>query len=203
MNIYNNISWIPIDVPPMAFKQELISEFGSFYTTYARQAQRYTKHKDDYGVTTWNDNLTDVQEQLKAYVDAHLPFTDLVNIKLQRLFTNDVIHYDFMSPDKNEALYYHNRAVEPCGYRFVLSGTRQGDLSIIEDDVSYFPTLPEDTDCYALGHTNSLHACVNFKPDRYILFCHGWIDVEKHYAILERSVQKYKEFAVYRKTSHD
>ena len=198
MTNYKNISWIPVDIPLIDFKDELINEFSSFYPTYAREAQRLTVHRDNYGKTTWLNNLSSTQAKLKEYIDINLPFTDLVNVKIQRLFTNDVFHYDFMSPDNNKELYQHNTLVEPCGYRFVLSGTRHGDLVIVENDVHHYPELPIETDCYVLGHTNSLHSCVNFKPDRYIVFCHGWVDIEKHYSILDRSLKKYQDFAVYK-----
>jgi hypothetical protein len=199
-----NLSWLPIDLPKLDFSDKIIKDFACEYipeTARAFQAQRLTTSSPDYGVAVWRDDLTLDQKRLAEYINDHLPFDRLVNIKVHHPTRKGSIHLDFARPDKNLELYEHNSAHEPCGYRLVLSGNRHNDLSVVTQQGTVYPAMPEDTDWYVVGHTNVPHSITHPCPDRYILFCHAWINKAQHDKLLERSLEKYWDYAVWNITS--
>jgi hypothetical protein len=199
-----HLSWLPIDLPKINFNDKIIEDFTNDFipeTAQAFQAQRLTSHAPDYGVAEWRSDLTINQQRLAEYINDHLPFDRLVNIKVHHPRRKGNTHIDFASPDKNLELYNHNAAHEPCGYRFVLNGNRQGDLCTHTASGIVYPTLPDDTDWYVVGHTNVPHSITHDCPDRYIVFCHAWINKEKHDKLLQQSLEKYRDFAVWNVTS--
>lgn len=200
MQNFKGLSWMPIDIPFFQYKKELVADFVADFipnTAGAFEAQRLTTKVPKYGISEWNSNLTESQRHLKEYIDRYLPFEHLVNIKLHHPHRRGSMHIDFVIPDDNLDLFEHNSRMEPCGFRMIIQGTRQGDLAVMTDTETVIPVMPESTDWYVIGHTNVRHGNTQYCPDRYVLFCHGWINKEKHTELLERSMQLYKDFAVW------
>jgi hypothetical protein len=56
--------------------------------------------------------------------------------------------------------------------------------------------MPEETDVYVLGHTSTIHG-VEEDSERLTFFMHLEIDADKHQEILQRSLNKYKEYAIF------
>ena len=199
-----NISWLPIDLPKFEYSQEVVEDFKKSKTFMPLRGgfealRLTTKTSENYGIEQWRPDLSESQCKLRDYIDEHLPFDQLINIKIHhptRTRPDDQFHYDFVSPDKNPELYEHNKNVEPCGYRLILQGHRTGELRVIANDKSIVPVMPMDTDWYVLGHTNTAHSNIGYPEDRYIVFCHAWINKEKHQELLERSLVKYKDYAI-------
>jgi hypothetical protein len=199
------LHWLPIDIPKFEYCKEIVQDFKCEFippSALAFAAQRLTvcdSNEDyhNYKDATWRNDLTYSQQKLKEYVDLYLPFTKLVTIKMHNVIKESTWHIDFRSPDRNPELYTHNQQFEPCGYRIVIQGSRSGELEVrVKDDILR-PTMPEDTDCYVLGHTTTLHTNTGIPKDRYILFCHGWVDPVKHENLIARSLKKYEQYAIW------
>jgi hypothetical protein len=56
--------------------------------------------------------------------------------------------------------------------------------------------MPPDTDVYVLDHTAGFHG-VNADSDRWLMFCHAEIDAARHSTLLERSLAKHGECAIW------
>jgi hypothetical protein len=50
---------------------------------------------------------------------------------------------------------------------------------------------------YAMPYTDQVHG-VDFESNRIIVITNGYINIEKHQAILKRSLEKYKDYLVRR-----
>ena len=193
---FKDILYMPVDLPKFDMCNELVADFNKEFTPHSAQAfesQRLLEPNKNYGISKPRADLTESQAAMLEYINEHLPFTDLVNIKIHHMRRQGSIHIDFVEPKNNKELYKHNKKNEPCGYRMVIQGSRQGDLAIITNDhVIKQPILPEDTDWYTIRHTETAHANTKYVDDRYILFCHGWIDPQKNEELLNKSLSKYK-----------
>jgi hypothetical protein len=195
-----NLFWLPLDLPKFEYSNEIIADFkGKFIPANASAflAQKLTEDGPPYATSKWRNDLTESQSKLKEYIDMHLPFDALVNIKVHHPHRKGTLHVDFAVPRDNLELFKNNKENEPCGYRLVLSGERSGDLTIKNSSGDQYPKLPNDTDWYAIGSTNVLHSITHSCPDRYIIFCHGWINREKHDLIISKSLEKYKDYAIW------
>ena len=146
------------------------------------------------------EGLTNSQNHLIDYCKTHLPFTDLVNIKIHHITTTGMkLHVDFGDPTKNPELYKHTQEHEPCGFRMVIQGTKSGDVAVTNNDEVIVPRMAEDTDWYAISHTGTLHGTpsnIEDIEDRYVLFVQGWVDKEKHNELISKSIDKYKDLIV-------
>jgi hypothetical protein len=199
-NLNNQLHWIPADLPIVDFKQDLIKDFSPNFvahTARAFQSQRLTVETENYETSTWIENLTASQQKLKDYIEKFLPFDKLINIKINNPIRTGGMHYDLVDKDCNKELLNHHLSLEPTGYRLVLTGKKQGDLVVKVNNISVQTTLPDTTDWYILGHAITPHRLKNFDEDRLIVFCHGWINQEKHKELLAKSVEKYSQYAVY------
>jgi hypothetical protein len=199
-NLNNQLHWIPADLPIVDFKQDLIKDFSPNFvahTARAFQSQRLTVETENYETSTWIENLTESQQKLKDYIEKFLPFDKLINIKINNPIRTGGMHYYLVDKDCNKELLNHHLSLEPTGYRLVLTGKKQGDLVVKVNNISVQTTLPDTTDWYILGHAITPHRLKNFDEDRLIVFCHGWINQEKHKELLAKSVEKYSQYAVY------
>jgi hypothetical protein len=197
-----NLLWVPADLPLYTDRQMLIDnyiqEFQNPVIAKAFASQPFTETVKDYKKSKFKESYKDSHQSLFNYINQHLPFDDLVNIKIHRQIKEGKAHIDFSSPEKNINLYENNNINEPCGYRMVINGVRKDQLYIYKSSgEKLYPVLPETTDWYILGHTNTLHGLQGVDFDRHILFCHAWINKEKHSAIINRSLEKYSEYAIW------
>jgi hypothetical protein len=198
----SKLLWVPADLPLFLEKKELVEKFHLDYVNdkkaKAFDSQQFTEHTDSYEISPYKQEYLESHKYLIDYITENMPYTDIVNIKIHHQSRQGKTHIDFGSPDKNIELFNHNNSVEPCGYRMVIAGVRQGQLYVERNDGSrVYPTLPESTDWYILGHTNVPHGLDGVDTNRYIIFCHAWIDKEKHDEIVKRSLEKYGDYCVY------
>ena len=194
--------WIPADLPLYEDRQMLVDnyvqEFKNSVVAKAFGSQQFTNSVENYAHSQFKEQYKATHQSLFDYIDQNLPFDHLVNIKIHRQLREGRAHIDFISPDNNPQLFENNNTNEPCGYRMVIAGVRQGQLYIDKSNGErVFPKLPDTTDWYILGHTNALHGLKGFDADRHILFCHAWINPERHSKIIESSLAKYKDYAVW------
>jgi hypothetical protein len=195
--------WIPADLPRYADRQMLVDNYVQEYknSAVARAfgSQQFTEAVENYAQSQFKESYRSTHQSLFDYLDQHMPFDHLVNIKIHRQLREGRAHIDFLFPENNPQLYENNNSNEPCGYRMVIAGVRQGQLYIDKSNGErVFPTLPETTDWYILGHTTALHGLKGYDDTgRHILFCHAWINAERHSSILQNSLAKYSDYAVW------
>jgi hypothetical protein len=201
---FKDILWMPIDLPVFDKKDELVKEFKTDFTADAKsydvRGQLFLEHSNNYEISKVKEGLTYSQTDLIEYCKTNLPFTDLVNIKIHHITTSGMkMHIDFGDPEKNPELYKHIQEHEPCGFRMLIKGTKSGDMAVMSNDEVVIPTMATDTDWYAINYTEALHGSspdATDIDDRYVLFCMGWIDKEKHKELINRSIDKYSDYIV-------
>lgn len=201
---FKDILWMPVDIPKFDRCSELVDDFAIDFdqrnADYDVRGQLFLHKKTNYEISTPKDDLTSSQLALIEYCKKYLPFTDYINIKIHHIqSTGMMMHIDFGDGTKNPELYEHTQEHEPCGFRMVIKGTKSGDMAVANNDEVIVPRMPEDTDWYVLNYTGALHgtpANIDNIKDRYVLFIQGWVDKEKHKELINRSVDKYRDFIV-------
>jgi hypothetical protein len=201
LNLKNNqLHWIPVDLPNVDFKQELIKDFIPNFvgnTSGEFQSQRLTLETKNYKTTTWLSDLTESQKKLKEYIEKFLPFDEIINIRINNPIKIGGMHYDLVDKNCNKDLLDHHLRLEPTGYRLILTGGKQGDLVVKINNLPVQVTVPDTTDWYLIGHAITPHRLKKFDENRLIVFCHGWINEKKHKEIMDRSIEKYSQYAIY------
>ena len=188
---YKDIEFLPIDLPKIDIPSTLRSvRIGDEWRWW--NFTRLTLKTPNYGISPWLD--IPEWKWLRSWITDHLPIDRVVHVKVNRQLCPTDPHIDFVNPEHNVDLYQHNNSIEPCGYRIVLTGRRDG-LLVGDNKHTY---LPEETNVYCIRHTETVHQTL---PDdnRMMVFVHAWMDTERHYRILEQSVKRYEKYIVFRK----
>ena len=208
---FKDILWMPVDIPKFDRCQELIDDFsidfnGSIKNSdYDVRGQLFLKKSENHSISTPKEGLTSSQLAVMEYCKKHLPFTDYINFKIHHIENKGMkMHYDFSPKNNNfsppQELWDHVLDHEPMGFRMVVHGAKSGDIGIQKPNGEVvIPVMPEDTDWYSISHSGTLHGTpphVNNLEDRYVLFANGWCDKEKHEELINRSIEKYKDFIV-------
>jgi hypothetical protein len=89
----------------------------------------------------------------------------------------------------------HIKTVEPAGYRIVLKG-RKDSLFVYNGKTWINAIMPDVPGCYLLHSTQGLHK-VNEDPGREMIYVRGYLDPIKHKNLIERSLIKFKDYAIY------
>lgn len=83
---------------------------------------------------------------------------------------------------------------EPSGYRLVLHG-RTDSLEIFVNGSWRTAHVPKVPCCYVINSTALRHR-VRQDENRELIYVRGFLDSAKHLALIERSMEKYKEFSI-------
>lgn len=140
-------------------------------------------------------DITDLRlANLQIIID-QLPFEKVTNIYFKEQTKPALPHYDVYPDMKFEdGEYKHILDNEPIGYRVVLIGNK--DKVFIKSKETFKPAIvPNIPGCYLLNSTESLHM-VKDDPGRKIIYFRGFVNKEKHRALIERSLEKYKHLAI-------
>ena len=86
---------------------------------------------------------------------------------------------------------------EPCGYRLVLKGSTDA-LEVFDGEKWICPILPSVPCCYLIDSTRLKHRVKN-DPGRELLYFRGLVDKTKHLKLIEKSMKKYGDLAIYLK----
>jgi len=217
----SEIRFLPLDLPKFEHKQKVLDEFNPD-TDFYFWGEEYITHRDRS--IPFHDPMpikTGVHTELVEYVKTHFPFKDIVLFKLIRANRDvkphvDDNYIDFNGPSKDyntisKEFRDHQLNTEPCGYRMVISGDRSslyltnGAPEVINGKLTYGEIteyqnthVPLDTDCFALKSYGSMHGVKKTKDDdnRLLLFIVGWLDKDRHAELVQRSYEKYKDYAV-------
>jgi hypothetical protein len=214
----SRIRFVPLDLPELEFKQTVLDEFVPD-TDFYFWSEEYITVRDRSIQFHDAMPMKDTHKELQQYVQDNFPFTDIVLMKLIRAnrdvkphVDDNYIDYDGPERDYNtisREFRDHQLDTEPCGYRIIISGDRKslyltdGAPTVIDGVLTYgvptqhIPTeVPTTTDCFALQSYGSMHGVkkTDGDDDRLLLFVVGWLDKDKHSALINRSRIKYMEY---------
>jgi len=187
-----NLLWCPIDLPriPNSF-DEVKGDKWIFWN----KTNFTEKRETPYDTSQWTEYARNKYPKFIEWFEC-LPYKSIRNVKFN--YQIDIVkpHIDFTKPELKPYLYQNNVDNEPCGYRILISGKRTGAVYVVDNGIKIPCVMPNDTDVYVLGHTSTLHG-VEEDIDRQTMFIHIEIDKDRHQEILKRSVEKYKQYAIW------
>ena len=189
----NNLLWCPIDIPKFPIENFRVP--SKFNWNFWNVTKLTEDRSSPYEQTKISDSIAHQYPELVEWIH-NFPYLTIRNIKFNVQVGEVAKHIDFTRPELEPTLHSNNSRNEPCGYRILLQGNRSNKLYVMRNGVKHYVTIPETTDTYVLGHTNVLHG-VDEDQDRITIFTHFEIDSIKHQALLQRSIERYKEYAVF------
>lgn len=155
--------------------------------------KRMTAFNPYWTTTIVSDN--EANEAGLTQVLSQLPF-DRITIVTHKVQEQPVgAHVDVypnMIFEGNE--YEHICNTEPAGYRILLKGNLD-KLEVFNGRQWVTAQIPSSPGCYILNSTTALHR-VNDDPGREIIYVRGFLNVERHKELLNRSYEKYKDCAI-------
>jgi hypothetical protein len=125
-----------------------------------------------------------------------LPFTEItvINYKIQQRKVESHIDVYPELGIKQEELD-HIRQNEPAGYRIVLNGD-PNSVEVFDGQRWVNAVTPSVPCCYLLHSTGARHR-VKEDIGRTIIYIRGILDTMKHQELIKRSLEKYKNYAIY------
>lgn len=156
--------------------------------------------KQNYHLGVWETYNIIGKENLYQKYRSLLDQFPIIDITLftYKFQKNKVIpHIDFQGNHDKEYIHYIKN--EPSGYHVVLKG-QCDSLEIFNGKEWVTTILPKTPMAYVLNLTSCLH---RVKEDslRETLYIRGWLDIEKHNRLIERSLKRYGDLAIYSKES--
>jgi hypothetical protein len=215
-----------VDIPKFPYSVEELdthtkSEFHAFWSYDIFTTRSGNDPLCRYEVA---DIKPDIKEKFPALVEwiNLFPFKSIRNIQIntQHSINGAQPHIDFDPRDKlgryteywknhdsvkskfnktMNRLYVNNRLNEPCGYRTILSGIKDDHQYYIYNNQKIHTHMPVDTDTFCLNSTELVHGAEKSEVlgTRKILYMHFEIDKKDHQKILQASLKKYGDLAVY------
>jgi hypothetical protein len=177
-----SIVFLPVDIDLTDF------DFEQF-----DKSQRLTSVYNPY----WESTVISQTTQDKNCFDrvlAQLPFKEItvLTYKTQEHPVNQHVDvYPEMTFKQDELA--HIRAHEPAGYRLVVKGS-PSVLEVYNGQEWVSAHTPAPC-CYLLNSTQGLHR-VAADPGRTIIYIRGILDTERHYALIAKSLKKYRTLAI-------
>ena len=195
---YNNLLWCPIDVPKFPYSNFDIPTSSTRWA-YWDFKKITTRSENPYDISEINSYIYEEYPNLIDWINL-FPYKSIRNIKFNTQINTCEPHIDFnikKLKDKNsKQLFYNNNINEPSGYRALLSGSKTNKQYIMYNDEKIYTTIPEDTDTFVHNNTSLMHG-VDDEPGRKLLYMHFEIDPNQHQKLLQISLEKYKDYAIY------
>lgn len=143
----------------------------------------------------WRTDLDQSLTYLKNLVET-LPLTGFSNVRLTIQQVSVDPHLDiYKNHGLDQSLYEHFQINEPCGYRFLLSGSSDA-LEVFDGKIWRTARLPNNPGCYLINTTKAFHR-VKEDKDRLTLYIRGTVDPVLHKKLVEKNLEKYQEYAIF------
>lgn len=188
-----SLLWLPIDIPKFPiqnFDIDAVVDWSSW-----KFIKLTTEENNPYHVSDFKSEIKEKFPELIQWF-SYFPYVNIRNIKFNIQQRPVKLHIDFTKPDVDNHLFVNNSQNEPCGYRILIKGKRSNTMYVINNNEKIYTTLPDSTDVYVLRHSDGLHG-VDDDNNRTTIFTHFEINPVKHSALLEKSLKKYHEYAIF------
>lgn len=134
-------------------------------------------------------------DNIKLVLD-QLPFDEITTIT-HKIQSKEVLPHVDVYPDMefSQGELENIKSNEPSGYRILINGSKN-KLEIFDGQKWVFPDLPTIPCCYLINATELKHRVL---PDenRELIYVRGFLNKEKHKKLIETSLEKYKNHAVF------
>ena len=200
MNMITNLLWCPIALPKFPvdnFLREVEPLVVSQIKSKKMAERRWAKCWNTAEIShEFLQTLREKYVELDSWFNL-LPCTSILKLKLNVQIGPVVAHVD-IEPTKwlEEEEFSKWISQEPTGYRVLISGQRTNTLFTVLNDKKIYPIIPEDTDTYVFHSSSFLHG-VEDDPGRKLVYLNLEIDESKHQKLLEDSLNKYRDYAIF------
>ena len=200
MNMITNLLWCPIALPKFPvdnFLREVEPLVVSQIKSKKMAERRWAKCWNTAEIShEFLQTLREKYVELDSWFNL-LPCTSILKLKLNVQIGPVVAHVD-IEPTKwlEEETFSKWVSQEPTGYRVLISGGRTNTLFTVLNDKKIYPVIPEDTNTYVF-HSSSLSHGVEDDPGRKLVYMNLEIDESKHQKLLEDSLNKYRDYAIF------
>jgi len=214
-----NLKFLPLDLPPIPNKGKILSQFTktSQFAWWDEEILLGDMHLGSpFGAPQpWKQSAQQKYKQLINYIETHLPFNSYVYVRLAMTKQNISPHVDgnqvhpHLKHHKSitKKLLEHQIRNEPCGYRFIIDGSKLSLYLCDKYDPDYkkklnltkiFVEIPSTTDFYVIPHVNQPHGVDLQKNENFRLtgFIMGYLNYKKHWEIINRSFSKYYHYCI-------
>jgi|TARA_Y100000310_G_scaffold335768_2_gene418605 hypothetical protein len=199
MQSHAKLLWCPVDIPKFPY-----SDFNPSLEVKEFFAWKYKKIiESKRGSSTISEINPIVCKEYPDLIDwiNLFPFKTIRKINLHTQIKECQSHLDFgyqqvIKKGYDKKLYNNNFINEPCGYRTLILGSRTNMQYIIYNSEKVYTTMPDDTDTFLLRNTETIHG-VDEEPGRTILYMHFEIDTDKNKKLIQSSLEKYSNYAIY------
>tara|TARA_B100001094_G_scaffold307347_1_gene338971 strand:- start:431 stop:1021 length:591 start_codon:yes stop_codon:yes gene_type:complete len=192
-----NLLYLPIDLPYIIDKEEIYKGFKPNTKFAWWEAEKLCEEVDGrYGRNYIKEKNKKLYPTLCEYIEL-LPYDAVSNIKINHQKAEVAPHVDLQHQWYSEDLFNNSLENEPAGYRLVIKGSHDVLKIHRNDDIvtAYMPV--DQTHAYVLNQSAGLHS-VEDDPGRITVYATGFINKDKHNDLLEKSLEKYSQYAVWR-----
>lgn len=188
-----NLLWCPIALPKFPV-DNFLREVEPLVVSQTKWADYWDAADISH---EFLQTLREKYAELDSWFDL-LPCKSILKLKLNVQIGPIAIHLDIDRNKWLDEIETFNKwlSVEPVGYRVLISGAKENTLFTVLNNKKVYPTIPEDTDTYVFHSSSFLHG-VEDDPGRKLLYMNLEIDESKHQKLLEDSLNKYRDYAIF------
>lgn len=144
----------------------------------------------------WNTKFMPIDHPDLIRITDQLPFSLITLIKYNTQAVDIPPHVDVTYKYLKVSGEYKNiRSNEPAGYRILLSGSPT-KLEVFDGKQWKTARLPSCPFAYIINSTETKHRIIG-ETGRKTLYIRGFLDKEKHQALINKNLDEFKEYAIY------
>lgn len=144
----------------------------------------------------WNTKFVPIDHPDLIRIIDQLPFSEITLIKYNTQAVDIPPHIDVQHKYVKISGEYRNiRSNEPAGYRILLSGSPT-KLEVFDGRQWKTARLPSCPFAYIINSTETTHRIIG-ETGRKTLYIRGFLDKEKHQALINKNLDEFKEYAIY------
>jgi hypothetical protein len=195
--IFKNLLFTPIDldISSIPVSEINFSRANLTQSPFWKVDQLLDNPHPYTGINKWRTDLDFPRTIIKDFV-MQLPFIELYSVRINVQTTIVEPHFDVNVKYTPLKYYTEYDKSEPCGYRFVLSGSSTA-LKIHDKGIISTAETPSVPGAYLINSTTGLHS-VHSDVGRMSLYIRGKINEQLHVKFIERSLEKYSNYAIWK-----
>ncbi len=210
---YKHIVYTPIDLPKLNVDLDQVLDlindallekiypgttFGCHHGAGKVLFLKQNKFREAHGDGEWFDWVDEEMPHVKEFINL-LPYKTIRQLSFVAPPGPTPAHYD--EPYWGDSFMPQQ---SPSCYRIRWSKVTQPEKEVFfitkdSGETKYYPYLPSETDTFVYDGSVYEHgADQGFSMnERCQIIVSGVLDIEKHHALLDKSIEKYKDFAIY------
>lgn len=148
----------------------------------------------------WADKAKSRCPGIISYIEKELPFKNIKYVTAISSIGSVPLHLDLKEdiPQEEKDFYKSN---DPCFYRFVLDGTINENSFYVYTKTlgKIYCKFPKGAPGWVMGSYSCAHGNDEEIPfQKLLMYVMGDLDIEKHQSLIERSYNKYRDYAIVR-----